>query len=315
MDLLLKHTDDAHRLTGAQLVDALAQQGVKTERKAVFRDIAALREVGLDIRTSSAGCFVASRPFSIAELRVLLSAVQAATFVSPKRTAELCDKIRTLASVHQSRSELTTPSIGGQKCRRDDVLMTIERVNTAISRPSQLSFLYYKLNASFAPEQQRHGKRYVVSPYAMIWLQDRYYMVANLSGRDDLTHFRLDRMRSVRAEQLPWRDFSQVSPYKKVFDIPDYVSKCVNMFGGEVVDVELCCNNSIVNEIADRFGEKLDILAFDSERFTVRVKSVAGNGLLSWIAQFGPQIEILGPESLRSAMARRIREAAALYRL
>ena len=212
------------------------------------------------------------RPFSVAELRVLLSAVQAATFVSKKRTSELCDKIRTLSSVYQAKSGLATPSIGGVKCQRDDVLETVEQVNSAISLPSQLSFSYYKLNARFSPVQQRHGKRYVVSPYAMIWLHDRYYLVANLSGRDDLTHFRLDRMRSVRVESLPWRHFSEVSPYRRAFDISDYVLKCVNMFGGEAEDVELCCSNDIVNEIADRFGDKLNIVAFDVERFTVRVK-------------------------------------------
>lgn len=314
MNLLLKNTDEAHRLTGAQIVAALIEQGVAAERKAIYRDIAMLQEYGLDIKASNTGYYIASRSFSVAELRVLLSAVQAATFVSPKRTAELCEKIRTLSSAYQARSELATPSIGGVKCQREDVFATIEQVNCAISLPSQLSFLYYKLNARLNQVQQRQGKRYVVSPYAMIWLQDRYYLVANLSGRDDLTHFRLDRMRSVRVEPLTWRDFSEVSPYKGVFDIPDYVVKCVNMFAGEAVYVELCCSNSIVNEIADRFGEKLSIIAFDAERFTARVKSVAGNGLLSWISQFGAQIEILSPASLRETMRQRLVEMSALYR-
>ncbi|MBR0025752.1 MAG: WYL domain-containing protein [Clostridia bacterium] len=316
-ELLYRETDEDHRLSGYELEARLNEAGIEAERKSLYRDIAALQEAGLPVVKSTTGFYWSERALSIAELRTLMSAVQSAAFISNRKTKDLQKKLRGIASRPQKR-ELNTPAVGCAKYVGGHVFDTIERVNQAITNRKQISFLYMKMDArgggrEFAEVRRRLGERYVVSPYALIWMQDRYYLVANMNGREELTHFRLDRIRGVREEPVKWRHFSEVSAYKEEFDISDYARKCVNMYGGEAERILLWCAHDLAGEIADRFGTEYTIKDSDAFGFTVEVTAVPGKGLLNWAGQFGPEIEILRPESLRSEMHKRLLAAAKRY--
>ena len=225
-------TDEGHRLNVPQLEQALGERGCSVERKAIYRDIDRLRELGYPVESSPFGYYLKERDFSIPELRLLISAVQAASFVSERDTRILVEKLAHEASLYQGEALKAQANLSGCKDGNPQLMQNIALVNDAIARGLQIRFFYYKRDLDKKSVMQNSGKSYSVSPYAMIWLQDRYYLVANLEGRDDLTHFRLDRMQDTELLTAALRPVEQVSPYRGRFDAADYARKCPNMFGG-----------------------------------------------------------------------------------
>ncbi len=313
-DLFHKNTDSEHRVSVNELVDMLEKLGISAERKGLYRDIDALVEYGLDIKKTTSGYFLDKRKFSLAEIRILISAVQSASFISDKRTQELVSKLMDYLSVYQAEAILQQSNIATVKNDNEEIFTIIEAVNIAISKCRRISFSYYKRDLNRRDVIQRHGRRYRVSPYAMIWEQDKYYLVCNMDERDDLTHFRLDRMKNVRIEPMAWRHFSQVSEYKSSFNIADYARKCYNMYGGAVENVTLRCSNAILNDVFDRFGNDIIPKRDGMEHFIFSVKASVGIGLISWISQFGENIEIIAPDHLRSEMILRLNKMMSLYK-
>lgn len=312
IDILRELTDDEHRLSVPELVEELGERGVIAERKSIYRDLDSLIEYGYDIVKSPSGYYLGRREFEIWELRLLSSAVSAATFITKARSDALIKKLGGFISGYMS-SEILASSISGVKCRNDEVYRTIEAINAAIAERRQITFSYFKRDVNKRSVAQRSGQRYRVSPYAMIWSQDRYYLVCNVQEHDALTHFRLDRIKGVRMDPQPARPFSEVSEYTAVFDTSDYAKKCVNMFGGHAVRVTLRCSNRLVDEILDRFGEDTPIVR-DGDGFLCTVSvSTEGGGFFGWAAQYGGLIEIAAPPEARAKMKAHLEDALSRY--
>lgn len=313
LDILYKNTDETHKMIGSDLCEELGKIGISAERKSVYRDIDMLIEYGEDIRKTKNGYYLGKRRFEIAELRLLISAVQSANFIPVGKSDALINKLAGFLSKYQAENILKQTNLGVVKCDNQEIFYNIEAINLAIASKSKISFTYFKRDVDKRSVVQRRGERYKVSPYAMIWMQDRYYLVCNMEERDDLTHFRLDRMKLVYAEKKPWRHFSEVSEYADVFDIPNYAAKCVNMFGGEPEKVILRCNTSMINEVIDRFGEEISVTRINADCFSVAVRAVAGRGLEAWIAQFGSRVKVMEPKHLRESVIRLHNDALKNY--
>lgn len=318
LDVFRSQTDEAHRLSVPDLVEALQEMGLETERKALYREIEMLLDYGMDIHKSTGGYYLGERHFTLGELRLLLSAVQAASFISETRSRALMEKLLSELSDYQAESLRRQANIGRVKYGGDEVFTNIERVNLAIAERRRISFFYYKKDISKKNVVQRSGKSYHVSPYAMIWMQDRYYMVANMDSRDDLTHFRLDRMQNVRPLNQAARPCGEVSAYVGRFDAADYARKCLNMFGGTLRRITLRGELRIAGDVLDRFGEDILIKREINEQgedthFLAYVQAADGIGLLSYVAQFGRALEIVSPPELRAQMRERLQEACKCY--
>lgn len=314
LDVLNEETDEEHRMSAPDLAAELNRRGIPAERKGIYRDLEALREHGEDIVQTASGYYIGRRGLDTAELRLLISAVQAAQFITPEKSEKLMDKLLALASRYHAQELRAQCDMGGVKCKNDEVLRTIDSLNIAIAARRQISFLYVKQDVDRRMVRQHGGERYIASPYALIWMQDRYYLVCNMTGRDDLTHFRLDRMQRVRFEQGPWRHFSQVCEYRSRFDSADYAGKCVNMFGDRARMVTLRCENALAGDIFDQFGANISVSREGEGHFTAMLHVAAGDGFLAWVAQWGARMEIIAPEDVRLAMKERMEKAAELYR-
>ncbi len=312
LEVLRELTDAEHRLTVPQLVEALSERGVEMERKSLYRYLEALAEYGFDVVKTGAGYYLGTREYAVWEIKLLCSAVQAATFITQPRTDELCKKLASRLSRYQ-RGSVGAGAIGGAKCGTDDVYRTIEAVDAAIAAHRRISFYYRKRDISKRSVIQRGGRRYLVSPYAMVWVQDRYYLVCNVDGHDGLTHFRMDRIYGVAVTQQPWRHFSEVSEYRTSFNVADYAAHCLNMFGGTPERITLSCDAALMDELLDRFGADIPVQPGSDGRFTCTVSAVPGDGFLNWAAQFGERVEILSPTELRAQMKLRLEAALKKY--
>lgn len=319
-EYLEKYSDEDTPIDVEELTSYLRTKDIECERKSVYNDVKALKEYGLDIssvRSPKPGYALLCRDFEIPELRLLIDAVQAANFITPKKSKELILKIGTLCSENQAKALEKQVYIDNRvKCSNEEIYYNIDIINRAIQQNKQISFTYRKRKLSEAEDGVfNEDKEFIVSPYALIWSNDHYYLVSNNAKYDNLMHTRIDRMRKVEKFDMKARDFSEVSPYKKFFDSADYSGKIFNMFSGDTQRLEICCHNSILEEILDRFGQNGEIKkAGDTDHFRIVTKSIVSDGLVSWIMQFGDKIKVIAPESLKKDIAEKAERIAELYK-
>ena len=291
--------------------------GISAERKAIYDDIAALEAFGYDIvltRSPKPGYFLASRAFEAPEVYLLCDAVQAAGFITPKKTRELTNKLGGLLSEHQAKSWQRQISLQSRnKCDNEEIYYNIDIINRAISARRKIRLKYRRRYLGASRKIEAQEREMVVSPYALTWAEDHYYLVGNNAKYDNLLHLRLDRMRGVTMLEEPWRHFSEVSDYKTTFDIADYTQKSFHMFGGELSDIVLKCKAERLEQVIDRFSEHIFIRSFSGDYFTFSVKALLSEGLTGWLLQFGKDIEVLEPQALRYSLRERAMQLAALY--
>ena len=318
-DYLERHSDETNPVGGEELLEMLEEKGITCERKAVYNDVQTLRDADYEIfrvKAPKNGYYLATRTFELPELRLLMDAVQAANFITPKKTKDLIEKIGTLCSEGQAAQLRKQVFIENRvKNTNEEIYYNIDVINKAIQAGRKISFLYGKRRL----DDETHTvaleeKRFVVSPYALVWSNDHYYLVCNNAKYNNLMHTRIDRMKKVELTNARVRSYAEVSPYRLFFDAADYAGKLFNMFSGDVQQVELICADEILEEILDRFGASATITKCgDEPRFRMRTKAVVSDGLVSWVMQFADKIEVVEPKSLRAQMKSRAEAVLAVY--
>ena len=86
-----------------------------------------------------------------------------------------------------------------------------------------------------------------------------------------------------------------------------------NMFSGETDEVKLLCKLSLIEEIIDRFGSRIPLMAVDANHFETRINAAVSDGLVSWIMQYGSDIKVLEPEYLADMVSDKAKSILQLY--
>lgn len=318
VDILRKKTDENNYLAATEICDELSQLDIPAERKSIYNDIDILREYGFDIiHTGSknrGGYFLGAREFELAEIRLLSDAVQAANFISQKKTNQLVEKIESFASEKQAKILHSQVYVDNRpKCKNEEIYYTISLLDEAISANVKVNFTYTRRRITEEFKTAKEEKNFTVSPYALIWSDDHYYLVCNNEKYDNLMHLRIDKIKHLEKTDSPARHFSEVSDYKNHFDSADYASKLFNMYSGEPKPVEFICNNDALEPMLDRFGENVKIQKYDDEHFILRTNVAASDGLVSWIVQFGGRVKVKSPNDLVYSVKQKATEILELY--
>lgn len=318
VDILRKKTDENHYLVATEICDELSQLDIPAERKSIYNDIDILREYGFDIiHTGSknrGGYFLGAREFELAELRLLSDAVQAANFISQKKTNQLVQKIESFASEKQAKILHSQVYVDNRpKCKNEEIYYTISLLDEAISAKIKVNFTYTRRRITEEFKTAKEEKSFTVSPYALIWSDDHYYLVCNNEKYDNLMHLRIDKIKHLEKTSLPARHFSEVSDYKNYFDSADYASKLFNMYSGEPKPVEFICNNDTLEPMLDRFGENVKIQKYDDEHFVLRTNVASSEGLVAWIVQFGGRVKVKSPNDLIYSVKQKAAEILEIY--
>lgn len=305
--ILTEQTDEEHSISMPEIIRQLEECGISAGRKALYEDIEALRSFGVDIvsgRGSNAGYAVVSREFELPELKLLADAVSSARFLTEAKAQKLVEKLGRLASVHQAGMLRREVCIAGRtKEQNERIYLTVDAIQRAIREGRQIAFLYYSYDLR-KKKVYRDGRR-VCTPVALLWSDERYYLVANYPKYPEkLTNFRVDRME--RTEVL---DEAAVAPAVP-FDPETYQNASFSMFSGNPQTVKLRMANDLINPVIDRFGKDIAIHPDGEEHFIIRVEVRAEQPLpfLGWLFQFGEKAEILAPEELRASYCDTLRK-------
>lgn len=316
-EIFEKYSDEDNILNANDIVALLGNYGIESERKSIYKDIEILCEYGMDIIKTSKpknGFFLASRDFEVAELRMINDAIQAANFISKKKTAGLLKKTDSLVSESQAMRLKNQVFIDNRnKSKNEEIFYNIDALDTAIKNEKKVLLKYSrrKLDEKFAASKEE--KEFILSPYALVWANDHYYLVANNEKYDNVMNLRIDRIKKVQVLDDYRRHFSECTSYKTRFDVADYVSKAFNMFSGSGAVTELKCRVEIIEEILDRFGEKISIRKGEDGWFYVHDELFINDGLASWIMQFGDKIKVIYPIQLKELIIEKSKNILSLY--
>ncbi len=301
MKILLEKTDEENSITLNQMIAELERYGIAAERKSIYDDIEALRRYGIDIatrKTKTTDYFVANRLFELPELKLLVDIVQSSKFITHKKSNDLIKKIESLTSIHQAKKLQRQVYVANRvKTMNELIYCNVDTLHTAISENCQISFKYFEYNIEKKKQFRYSGQAYIVSPYALSWVDENYYLISHYPKNPDLTHFRVDRMTEIKLLKEPRRDLSEIIGEKSL-DIAEYSKKVFNMFGGEEETVKLQFDNSLVNVVIDRFGKDVSLEKADENHFNVRINVAVSATFLAWVFQFGNKVKILSPDGV-----------------
>lgn len=295
---LLENTDEAHLVTVSQMIDYLARHDIAAERKSIYDDIDGLRSYGLDIeyrKAQDGGYFIANREFQLPELKLLVDAVQSSKFLSLRKSNELIAKLEKLASRHEAqalrRQVYVTHRI---KNMNESIYYNVDALHSAIAAGSRITFRYFDWDMNGKKKYRHEGKRYRISPWALLWDDENYYLVGYDAEHAERRHYRVDKMESITQtgeERLGKELFAG-------FDPAAYSRKVFGMYGGEPQKVTLRFESSMSNIVFDRFGREL-ILTPDREGgFTVTVEVVPSPQFFAWLTGLGAPVKILSPQPI-----------------
>ena len=314
MDYLLQFTDEVHPASLQQITEHLAANGVAAERKSLYDDLEALRTYGLDVVCTgagrSAGYYVASRSFELAELKLLVDSVQASKFITHKKTAALIKKIERLASVHEASALQRQVYVAGRiKTMNESIYYNVDALHSGISQGKKIRFRYFDLDVQKARQFRRDGAFYVVSPYALTWDSENYYLVAYDSETAEIRHYRVDKMTAIAVVDAP-RDGLEAF---RALDLAAYARKVFGMFSGAAEPVRMRFDRHLVNAVLDRLGTDTMLVPDGERHFTVTASVVPSPQFYAWVFGFGALAEILGPADVVAGMRAQLAETAALY--
>lgn len=296
--LVLKYlwetTDEEHTASLADITAYLQGCGIpKPDARTLRKDIDQLIEFGVDIvhhRGVQNRYHIATRHFEAPELKLLIDAVQSSRFVTPKKSKALIGKLSTFAGPHQSellRRDLYVDS--RYKSDNENIYLAVDSIQIAIEQKKKISFQYF----DYAPDKTkllRHdGRRYSVSPYALIWNNDAYYLIGYHDMREIVTRFRVDRITSLEVMDEPAVD------RMADFDVAAFFTREFSMLGGRECEVELLCENDLMGNIIDRFGEQVPTEIVDENHFKVTVTVALSNNFYGWVFASAGNIQILSP--------------------
>ena len=309
----LDETDELHPLTVADLVQRLAAQGIKAERKSVTDDLITLGEYGLDIETVAVGkkkgYYLASRPFEAAELKMLVDSVQAAKFLSGKKTRRLIKKLAALSSRGEAAllsRQLYVSDRG--KTDNESIFYNIDAIHGAIAENREITFLYWQYDVNKKRALRRNGTRYCVSPFALIWDDEFYYLIAYDAADARIKHYRVDKMNAIGIADTPRKG-------EDVFlslDMSKYTSRNFSMFAGEEADVVLDCDAAVIGVIVDRFGTDVSLHAKE-DGFTAFVRVAVSEQFFGWVAALGGAVRIRSPKPVRDQFVEELRHVLSGY--
>ena len=318
LELLSRESDEEHPIDAEQIMQYLQDRGMHCERKSVYSDVAVLKEYGYDIlytKAAKSGYFLASREFEAAEVRLLCDAVQAANFISPKKSGQLTEKILGLLSCWQAGEIKGQVHVENRpKSTNEEIYYHIDKLNRAIQTGCKITVRYRRRVITDSNAVEYESREHTLSPYALIWKDDHYYLVGNNDKYDNLMSLRVDRIRELTVlDDKPVRHFSEVSPYKDYFDSADYAKTHFHMFSGMPEHIELLCRNELIEPVLDRFGETVQIRRAGEEKFYLRADAAVSEGLASWIMQFGAKIQVKSPDSLKAMVLEKAKEICSVY--
>ncbi len=298
-DFLKKNTDETHSVTTAQIIEYLAANDIKADRKTIYTDIEALENFGMDIVRvpgPKGGYILGEREFQLAEVKLLVDLVQSSKFITTKKSRELVKKLQGQVSKYDAKALQRQVVVADRnKTANESIYYSVDHIHEAIAKNVMITFQYFEWDVDKKPKLRKNGALYKVSPWLLNWDDENYYLVAYDTAAGIMKHYRVDKMLDITLTDETRRGRAE---YDKI-DIASYTQKTFGMFAGEERTVSLLCDNSLTGVMVDRFGQEVAMRRFDDEHILARADVEVSPQFFGWITGLSGKAKIYAPEDVK----------------
>lgn len=309
-DILLRQSDEDHPIPVPDLIQELERWDIRAERKSIYDDLNALSDLGVDIQSRKGrtpGWFIGQRDFELAELKLLVDAVQSSRFITKRKSDALIRKLEKLSSAHQARQLQRQVYVDRRvKAMNESIYYNVDMLHSAIAQNRAITFQYFDYNMHKEKVFRHGGAVYRVSPYGLIWNSENYYLVAFDHTTGQLRHYRVDKMAQLQLTEDKREGGGD-------FDVADYAQKHFGMYSGDEVTMTLRFRQSLANVVLDRFGQDVILIPDGQEHFTVTLPLVMSPQFFGWLFGLGDGVRLMGPAQAVEAYKEQLSTVSSLY--
>ena len=350
LDILRKYTDEDHRLSQKEIAEILKNEyDMKADRKAIRRNLLNLMDCGYEIEYSETirnvpvkdkktgevlrdkdtgepvmeenelwSDFYLKRQFTDGELRLLIDSLLFSRHIPYSQCKDLVEKLEDLSNIYFKSRVRYISTLPEDKTDNRQLFYNIEMLDEAISKNRKVSFRYveYQTDKKLHEKRRPDGsiREYVITPYQMAAREGKYYLICNYDKYDDVSNYRLDRIRDIRILDEPGKPFSELKwSGNRKLDLGEYMKEHVYMYSSENVHVKFRIVKPMITDVIDMFGKEVVFSDEDETHVTVAVKTNE-RAMEQFAKNFAPDVEVLQPESLREKLKEELKRAVEVYR-
>lgn len=311
--ILSENTDENHVISMEELLGELSAYNITAERKSIYADMEALRFFGIDVnyrKEQPSGYQLLSRDFELAELKLLVDSVQSSKFITTKKSKELIKKLEGLTSKFEARKLDRQVYFSNRiKAINENIYYNVDKIHTAIGQNSKIKYKYFEWNINKEMKLRKDGECYVISPWALCWDDENYYMLGYDMEAKMIKHYRVDKMIDIEITSES-RDGKEIF---SGFNLADFSKKTFGMFGGKEDLVAISFKNSLVGVVIDNFGKDMTIKKENEERFIIHVKVAVSEQFFGWITGLGCGAKLISPPEVVEKYKEHILKVAKQY--
>lgn len=306
LKILQRYTDEDHWISVPRIVELLAAEGIPAERKSIYADIETLQQQGYDIalqRGRNGGYWLVKRTFELPELKLLVDAVQASRFITAPKSKKLITTLTQFASMYEEGDLKRQVYASGRiKASNESIYYNVDALYRGIQENRQIEFTYLEWTLEKKRRPRREGGKYIVSPWAMLWEDENYYLVAYQEG-NGLRHYRVDKMASINLLAAGRLGGDEYNPQT----MREYAKPMFGMFSGTKQKVTFSCDETMIGPMLDRFGTEVTVIPQPDKTFTLYADVAVSPPFFGWVCGFGGKVRILEPETVKEDFVTHLR--------
>lgn len=308
--ILHDYSDETHPLSQEEIVQRLeSEYSIAIERKAVGRNLALLKEAGMDIATTPHGCYSERRQFEDSELKLLIDGVLCSKHITAAHSKQLIEKLAKQSNIYFKKHIKNVYSVTERnKSENGQLFLNIELTDEAIEKGRQLTFTYNKYGAD---KKLHKSATHTASPYQMILHNQHYYLMALNEKWHNMGFYRMDKITDMTITEMPLTPIRNVEGYEDGINYKDISSAMPYMFTDKPEHVEMLVDGSIIDQVIDWFGYDIAI-APCGERYKITLKASPA-AMEFWALQYVKYAEVTFPTSLRERIRKTLTDGTKKY--
>ena len=302
-DMFAEHSDAEHGLTMQNIQTEVERKyGIKPDRKTIISDIDVLESYGMEIQRAAGRrkdyrLLKGKDELSLMEIKILINLVQSSRLLPQSSSEKLIRKLEKLCSIHERKKLKGQVTITNRnRAQNTQMIYAMDTIHEAIESDCQLRFHYFQYDTKKRQILTHHGQEYRVSPYALIYHQDVYYLLCVPYKKDNLAMFRVDRMLTVET-------YNKERENKHIFTRENINRLSSGTFGDEIgamEEVSFLIRHKLLDRVYDRFGLDINVQRYDDEFALVITSVVPNRAFFGCLVTMGDDAIIVSPENVHS---------------
>ncbi len=316
LNVLKKYSDSEHMLKASDIQRKVREiYDVEIDPRTIRRNINLLKyKLDYDISTreeNKKGYYINRDPdtdFEPGEIRAIIDNFSYANYIVPQVAKDIIKKCKNIQNIYEN-DKLKDYQIyaNDSKTENAEVIKNIEDISEAIYKKRKIKFEYWKYAITNKLEKNIVSKP-IVSPYAIVYKKQEFYLIGIKEGNTQFYNYRLDRIKNIEILD------KEINIKKKKSEIKEFAESSVEMFGGKKEEIEAICHIWLLDTVFDVFGRNVTIEKIQNDdTYFKLIVDTNPMGFRMWAMRNIDLIEVKRPLSLREEMKKIIKSAGKRY--